>query len=165
MGWRKVTRCICPSVVLGCDFGAAAVRTRINHSLRDPSTAPNLSNARLATTRPAQHSIIGLDPEIMHLWLQIVRFMALALLLLTGGEVLACDLVSPAYCKLSGAQHGTTSGQDDSGGDTCLCCCTHYIAPVHMNFVQFDAVGVPPVLVPVRSPLPEPACILHPPRA
>ena len=101
----------------------------------------------------------------MHRWLQLVRFVALGLLLLTGFEVLACDLVSPDYCKLSAAQHGKDSSQDDGGGDTCLCCCTHYVAPAHINFVQFDEVGVPPVLVPVHSPLPEPARILHPPRA
>lgn len=101
----------------------------------------------------------------MHRWFQFGPFVALALLLLTGFEVLACDMVSPSYCKLSAPKHGTDSSQEDGSGDSCLCCCTHYVAPLHINLVQFAVVGVPPVVVSATTPLPEPARILHPPRA
>ena len=102
----------------------------------------------------------------MHHWIQFVRIVALGLLLLTGFEVLGCDLTSPGYCKLSAAHRGTgsTQGAGDSD-DTCLCCCTHYVAPQPMQLVEFAILGVPPVLVPAPSPLLEPSRILHPPRA
>ena len=96
---------------------------------------------------------------------QLVRFVAFALFLLAGFEVLACDLASPSSCRLSSARYGTTSGQSDDGDDNCLCCCTHYVAPPGIQLVQFASVGVPPVLVPALGPIPEPARILHPPRA
>ena len=102
----------------------------------------------------------------MFRWPQLVRFVAFALFLMAGFEVLACDLVSPSSCRLSAARQGTTSGQSDDGDDNCLCCCTHYAAPPPgVQFVQFAFVGLPPVLIPVLGPIPEPARILHPPRA
>ena len=99
-------------------------------------------------------------------WLQTVRLVAVALLMLTAVEVLACDLVSPSSCRLSAARHGSTSGQSDDGDDNCLCCCTHFVAPpLGIQLVQFANVGTAPDLVPAQVLLAEPASILHPPRA
>lgn len=98
-------------------------------------------------------------------WLQAVRLIAFALLLMTGVEVLACDVVSPSCCKLSNAKHGTDSDRANDGDDSCLCCCTHYVAPPGIQLVQLATLGTAPELIPAFRLLPEPARILHPPRS
>lgn len=100
----------------------------------------------------------------MDRWLQLFRLVALGLVLLAGFEVLACDLVSPEFCKVSTKTNGDTPGQASDGADNCLCCCTHYVAPAEIRLVEFMIVGVAAPLMPAFGPLPEPSRILHPPR-
>lgn len=97
-------------------------------------------------------------------WRQVVRAIATALVLLAGFEVLACDLVSPACCKLSGSQHDADSDHGNTVDDTCLCCLTHYTNPHYFQPAVLDHVERLTGLASVRAPLPEPSRILHPPR-
>lgn len=100
----------------------------------------------------------------MDRWPQLLRLVALGLVLLAGVEVLACDLVSPEFCKVSSQTNGDKSSQAGDGADNCLCCCTHYVAPSEIRLVEFMMVGVAATLMPALGPLPEPSRILHPPR-
>lgn len=100
----------------------------------------------------------------MDRWRQFVRLLALGLALFVGLEVLACDLVSPEFCKVSAGSHKDKSDQPSDGADTCLCCCTHYVAPSGIQLVVFMNVGSLEPLRPATGPLPEPTRILHPPR-
>lgn len=100
----------------------------------------------------------------MDRWRQLVRLVALALALFAGVEVLACDLVSPEFCKVSAGSLGDKSGQSSDGADNCLCCCTHYVAPSGIQLTVFMNVGSLEPVKPALGPLPEPARILHPPR-
>lgn len=53
----------------------------------------------------------------------IFRIGAIVMLLLTGIELVACEVVSPAACELSGNQSAPTT----DSGDQCLCCCSHIV--------------------------------------
>lgn len=99
----------------------------------------------------------------MDRWTKFVRLVALGLALFVGLEVLACDLISPEFCKVS-AGNGDKSGQSSDGADNCLCCCTHYVAPSGIQLIVLMNVGSPEPLRPAMGPLPEPTRILHPPR-
>lgn len=98
---------------------------------------------------------------------QAVRLVAFILMLLAGVEVLACDLVSPDFCKLSNGGGGSSSDSSGSGssGDNCLCCCTHYSAPSTIPATKFTIMQQLPdprfivILIPARPPLD------HPPRS
>jgi hypothetical protein len=99
-------------------------------------------------------------------WRQTVRLVAVALLLLVGVEVLACDLVSAAACKLSNpVGHSSSDQGSDGSGDDCLCCCIHYSAPARMPVMVFAIVEhspEPPFIAPL---IPLRATIYHPPRS
>ena len=95
---------------------------------------------------------------------QTIRIVALALLVLVGFEVFACELLAPSSCKLATKHDGNKSDQSDRGDDNCLCCCTHYIAPSGIQLVTFMIVGDSRELTPVHGPEPEAPQILHPPR-
>lgn len=78
--------------------------------------------------------------------------------------MLACNFVSPEFCKSSstgGDPSSDTSGSDDN----CLCCCTHYSAPSTIPATTFTIMQQLPdtrfivVLIPARPPLD------HPPRS
>ena len=93
--------------------------------------------------------------------LTIFRFSAVIILLLTGVELIACEVVSPATCEISGAP----GSQSPDSGDACLCCCSHVVVRVPLVFEPTEeAVALKPVpTVPFSSF--EPASIYHPPKA
>lgn len=93
--------------------------------------------------------------------LTIFRIAAVIILLLTGMELIACEVFSPATCEFS----GVPSGQSTNSGDACLCCCSHIVVTVPLVFEPTEeAVALKPV-----APVPfcsfEPTSIYHPPKA
>lgn len=92
----------------------------------------------------------------------IFRLAAALLLLLTAGEVVACEMFSPSRCEEIGAP-GPAS--DETADDACICCCRHIVvarpAPVMVVFGAVTSVA------PVEAPKPETASfpIYHPPKA
>jgi hypothetical protein len=54
----------------------------------------------------------------------IFRLAALTLLLLTGVELFACEMIAPQNCEEFGYPR---SGTDGSSSDNCICCCTHIV--------------------------------------
>ena len=93
--------------------------------------------------------------------LTIFRIAAVIILLLTGVELIACEVFSPASCEIS----GVPGGQSTDSGDACLCCCSHIVVRLPLVFEPTEEIvalkPVPPV--PVSSF--EPASIYHPPKA
>ena len=100
--------------------------------------------------------------------LTIFRIAAVIILLLTGVELIACEVFSPAACEISGLPGGqSTNSQRTStnSGDACLCCCSHIVVRVPLVFEPTEeAVPLKPVL-PVPFSSIEPASIYHPPKA
>ena len=99
--------------------------------------------------------------------LTIFRIAAVVILLLTGLELVACEVFSPATCEISGTPRdkGTSSrGTSTDSGDACLCCCSHIV--IRRPFVfepTNEAVAFKP-LPPVRFSSFESASIYHPPK-
>lgn len=91
----------------------------------------------------------------------IFRIAAVVLLLLTGGELIACEVLSPATCEISGAP----GDKNPDSGDACLCCCFHVVLVTPIVFeTNLEVVALDPSPT-VRVPSVEPAGIYHPPKA
>ena len=87
----------------------------------------------------------------------IFRLAALFLLLLTGAELFACEMIDPQNCEGFGFPK---SGADDN----CICCCTHIVV-ADMIVLHPIAERVTSVMTSV-APKPEHKSfsIYHPPR-
>ena len=91
----------------------------------------------------------------------IFRIAAIAILLLTGLELVACEAFSPSSCEIS----GVPNGRNTDSGDACLCCCSHIVVRVPFVFEPAEEVvvlGLPPA---DRVSSFEFARIYHPPKA
>ena len=113
--------------------------------------------------RIEEASIIGTGPAV-RFWKQIVRVVAIALLLWT-----VADIVHDYLYAASLSSNSTTSQSnpcDDSGGRCdCFCCCVHVYLTAHQNltvsFVRFD---IDPSVLPIPPDLvTDPP--FHPPKA
>ena len=83
------------------------------------------------------------------------------ILLLTGVELIACEVCLPATCEISGA----SSDQGTDSGDACLCCCFHIVVRTPLVFEPTEeAVALEP-LPPIPFSSFESASIYHPPKA
>lgn len=86
---------------------------------------------------------------------------AVLLLLVTGVDLVACELLSPGSCEIAGSADGQGGGQDDS----CLCCCPHVMVALPLRFEPAEEAVMldpPPALHTVSYETPE---IYHPPQA
>jgi hypothetical protein len=91
----------------------------------------------------------------------LFRIAAIAILLLTGAEMVTCELLSPFACELSG---GPSTGDRDQD-DACVCCCFHVVVRTPFALdpgerAELLAPG-PPVLLSSFDSSP----IYHPPKA
>jgi hypothetical protein len=90
----------------------------------------------------------------------IFRVAALVMLLLTGVELFACEMMFPNGCETLGEQ-GSQQGQPD---DCCLCCCTHVVAAQPIPVDRLQTVVAPLVASEPGTPETRPSRIYHPPR-
>ena len=97
----------------------------------------------------------------MRSWSVVVRVMAVFLLLLTGAELFACELISPANCELAGSANGDGGSKS---GDDCLCCCTHVVIERPVVFIPVELVSFEPGESPAVEPASQPQSIYHPPK-
>ena len=93
--------------------------------------------------------------------LTIFRIAAVIILLLTGVELIACEVVSPATCEIFGAP----GDQNTASGDACLCCCFHIVVQAPFVFETTHDVVIFESLQPPQFFSNESAGIYHPPRA
>lgn len=94
---------------------------------------------------------------------QVVRVVAVLLLVLATAETILCAEWSPASCRFAQEQ-GDTEAHPHSG-DSCLCCCPHlliasYPVPAAVGVVESTQSAVSAQLISIPSPL-----IYHPPQA
>jgi hypothetical protein len=90
----------------------------------------------------------------------ICRLTATAILLLMGGDLLACEWFSPSTCELS-TSHAQGSVCVEGG---CLCCCSHVVVAAAFVVTPVEeAVTVVPAPE-IRPANFEPEGIYHPPR-
>jgi len=91
----------------------------------------------------------------------IFRIVAITILLLTGAELIACELSSEATCELS----GSPGDHNLNSGDACLCCCVHVVVrtPIVIEPTQ-EAVALEPLPQLLFSSF-ESRIIYHPPKA
>jgi hypothetical protein len=98
----------------------------------------------------------------------IFRIAAITILLLTGLELVACEVFSPATCEISGvpiSQNNDARGTSPNSGDACLCCCSHIVIRVPFVFKSTDEAAALKTLPPIRFSSVESASIYHPPKA
>ena len=91
----------------------------------------------------------------------IFRIAAVIILLLTGVELIACEVVSPGTCEIAGAP----GGQSTDSGDACLCCCFHVVVRTPVVFEPTEETIALEPLPPIPFSSLEPVSIYHPPRA
>ncbi|MEX2264471.1 MAG: hypothetical protein WD696_21130 [Bryobacteraceae bacterium] len=92
------------------------------------------------------------------------RLASVAILLLVGVELFACEMVSPDTCEILGTSESRPSGQS-SPGDDCLCCCYHVIVVPPVTLALAEIVSPAPEVfekIPIAA---EPHSIYHPPKA
>jgi len=92
----------------------------------------------------------------------IFRFAAVFLLLLTGAELFACEMIDPQNCESFGFPQSDGAG---SAGDNCICCCTHVVVVTCTPL--FPVVERVAGVMPPETSKPEfkSLSIYHPPRA
>ncbi len=83
------------------------------------------------------------------------------LLLITGAELFACEILSPNSCEISKLPDNTKQSPPDDG---CLCCCAHIVIVVPVTLTpspeQVNAV----VMIEHAKPTTQSSSIYHPPR-
>lgn len=97
----------------------------------------------------------------MHSRLTIFRIAAVVILLLAGMELIACEVLCPSTCEISGAQ----SDQTSDSGDACLCCCFHVVLKARVVFEPTEETVALNTLPPIPFSSFESASIYHPPKA
>ena len=111
--------------------------------------------------RSAERRIVRKLKVDMPARVTVFRVAAVIILLLTGVELIACEVLSPATCEISGAP----GDKNPDSGDACLCCCFHVVVVTPIVFEtnpEVVALDPPPT---VGVPSIESAGIYHPPRA
>ncbi|MBI4905174.1 MAG: hypothetical protein HY820_16180 [Acidobacteria bacterium] len=93
----------------------------------------------------------------------IFRTVAVAVLLLTGVELFACEMVSPVTCEIAGIPSEGGSSQP-SDGDNCLCCCFHIVVSPQIELTPTFDTAPTFVLSQCEPPSAESPHIYHPPR-
>ncbi len=89
----------------------------------------------------------------------IFRIVTVFILLLTGVEMVACELISPETCELFGAP------SDQSTGDACVCCCFHIVVKAPFVFEPTQEAVTLEAIPQIPFSSFESVNIYHPPRA
>lgn len=93
----------------------------------------------------------------------IFRLAAVLLLLLTGAELFACEVLAPEQCESFGLPGENRQPQEVD--DNCICCCSHIlIVDLSPRPVELGLVGTLEAEAP-RAVVQAPASIYHPPKA
>jgi hypothetical protein len=98
----------------------------------------------------------------------VFRAIAVAILLLTGVELVACELMSPASCEITGipGDGGTSPAPEGQApeGDSCLCCCFHIVVSPQIELTPTVDSAPTFVLTQCNPPSADAPHIYHPPR-
>ena len=94
---------------------------------------------------------------------QWVRIIVAVLLLWTGADLVACDLLFPAACELAGSQDENGRNQPRPSDD-CFCCCAHVVPAVPLDMKPDHRVSTAADAPEMRTPALAPSYIFHPPK-
>lgn len=91
----------------------------------------------------------------------LFRVAAVILLLITGAELFACEILAPERCESFGFP---SDNPNSTGDDNCICCCAHILVgePLVLQ-ASGDAVAIPDAAPPM-TPESEPLSVYHPPK-
>jgi hypothetical protein len=98
----------------------------------------------------------------------LFRIAAVVILLLTGLELVACEVFSPATCEISGVPRDQNTGSqrtNTDSGDACLCCCSHIVVRVPLVFEPTTETVAFKLLSQLLFSSVESVTIYHPPKA
>jgi len=90
----------------------------------------------------------------------IFRIAALTILLLTGLDLVACEVLFSGTCEISGAP----GGRNTDSGDACFCCCSHIVVRAPIVFEPSEGVVALDPSPSIQLSCFESAGIYHPPR-
>lgn len=91
----------------------------------------------------------------------IFRFAAVLLLLLTGAEIFACEILAPDNCESFGVPGDSDQSQPD---DNCICCCTHIVIASAITLAPCADQVSTVVFVELLKSTRQSSAIYHPPR-
>ena len=95
----------------------------------------------------------------------LFRVAAVILLLVTGAELFACELIAPDRCESFGLPSDNPSPTNPTNDDNCMCCCTHILIA---EPITLEVCGEAGTISGVAAPMPpesEAPSIYHPPKA
>lgn len=95
--------------------------------------------------------------------ISVFRTVAVAILLLTGVELFACEMISPATCEITRIP-GDGGSSKAPEGDSCLCCCFHIVVSPQIELTTIVESAPAFVLAQCIPPSADAPHIYHPPR-
>lgn len=101
--------------------------------------------------------------EAVSVSLQLLfRLAAMLLLLVTGAELFACEMLAPEQCE----SFGLPSDNDEAQlGDNCICCCNHILVVQPVTLMPSHQTVVHLGFLQPASPQIRPTTVYHPPKA
>lgn len=90
---------------------------------------------------------------------------AVLLLLITGAELFACELIAPGQCESFGFPSDNSNPANPSNDDNCICCCTHILITEPVTLEACGEAALALEAPTVAAPESEPLSVYHPPKA
>lgn len=96
-------------------------------------------------------------------WLQLLfRVAAILLLLVTGAELFACEMLAPEQCESFGFPADNDGAQLD---DNCICCCNHILVARSITLIPSHQTVVHVEFLQPASPQIRPTTVYRPPKS
>lgn len=92
----------------------------------------------------------------------LFRLAAILLLLVTGAELFACEMLAPEQCESFGFPSDSDGAQLN---DNCICCCNHILVAQPITLMPSRQTVVHVECLQPAAPQVRPATVYHPPKA
>lgn len=92
----------------------------------------------------------------------LFRVAAILLLLVTGAELFACEMLAPEQCESFGLPADNGGAQLD---DNCICCCNHILVAQPVTLMPSHQTVVHLEFLQPASPQVRPSTVYHPPKS
>lgn len=92
----------------------------------------------------------------------LFRLAAILLLLVTGAELFACEMLAPEQCESFGFPSDNDAAQLN---DNCICCCNHILVAQPVTLTPSHQTVVHVEFLQPAAPQVRPATVYHPPKA
>jgi hypothetical protein len=95
----------------------------------------------------------------------LFRVAAVVLLLITGAELFACEMIAPDQCESFGFPSDNPSPTNPTNDDNCICCCTHILITEPFTLEACGEAALALEAQTVAPPESEPLSVYRPPKA